>query len=163
MAKKIKPVPDDMHSVTPHLICAGAADAIDFYKKAFNAVEVLRLPGPRGRLMHAMIRIEGSAVMLVDEMPEWGALSPKSLKGSPVTIHIFVPEVDAFMARAVAAGAKITMPVADMFWGDRYGKLEDPFGHHWSVATHVRDVNVDEALQAMQKMADGPQSSDSIA
>lgn len=152
-----------MHSVTPHLICAGAADAIDFYKKAFNAVEVLRLPGPRGRLMHAMIRIEGSAVMLVDEMPEWGALSPKSLKGSPVTIHIFVPEVDAFMARAVAAGAKITMPVADMFWGDRYGKLEDPFGHHWSVATHVRDVTMEEALQAMQKMADGPQSSDSIA
>jgi uncharacterized glyoxalase superfamily protein PhnB len=102
--------------------------------------------------MHAMIRIEGSAVMLVDEMPEWGALGPKSLKGSPVTIHLYVADVDAFVARAVAAGAKITMPVDDMFWGDRYGKLEDPFGHHWSVATHIRDVSPEEMQQAMQKM-----------
>ncbi|HEX9673590.1 MAG TPA: VOC family protein, partial [Burkholderiales bacterium] len=100
----------------------------------------------------AMIRIEGSAVMLVDEMPEWGALGPKSLKGSPVTIHLYVADVDAFVKRAVAAGAKVTMPVADQFWGDRYGKLEDPFGHHWSVATHIRDVSVQEMQQAMQKM-----------
>ena len=149
---KVKAVPDDMHTVTPHLICAGAAAAIDFYKKAFGAVEAGRLPGPNGRLMHAMIRIEGSAVMLVDEMPEWGALGPKSLKGSPVTIHLYVEDVDAFVARAVAAGAKITMPVADMFWGDRYGKLEDPFGHHWSVATHIRDVTPDEMHKAMQQM-----------
>ena len=148
----VKPVPDDMHTVTPHLVCAGAADAIEFYKKAFNAVEGGRLPGPDGRLMHALIRIEGSAVMLVDEMPEWGALGPKSLKGSPVTIHLYVADVDAVVARAVAAGAKITMPVADMFWGDRYGKIEDPFGHHWSVATHIRDVTPEEARQAMQKM-----------
>lgn len=153
MAKKVKPVPDDMHTITPHLICAGAADAIDFYKKAFNAVEEVRLPGPGGKLMHAMIRIEGSAVMLVDEMPEWCAQGPKLLKGSPVTIHIYVPDVDSFVARAVAAGAKITMPVADMFWGDRYGKLEDPFGHHWSVATHVRDVSPEEAQEAMKNMA----------
>lgn len=153
MAKKVKPVPDDMHTITPHLICAGAADAIDFYKKAFNAVEEVRLPGPGGKLMHAMIRIEGSAVMLVDEMPEWCAQGPKLLKGSPVTIHIYVPNVDSFVARAVAAGAKITMPVADMFWGDRYGKLEDPFGHHWSVATHVRDVSPEEAQEAMKNMA----------
>ena len=90
----VKPVPDDMHTVTPHLVCAGAADAIEFYKKAFNAVEEVRLPGPQGRLMHAMIRIEGSAVMLVDEMPEWGALGPKSLKGSPVTIHLYVADVE---------------------------------------------------------------------
>lgn len=152
MVKKVNPVPDDMHTITPHLICAGAADAIEFYKNAFNAVEVVQLPGSQGRLKHAMIRIEGSAVMLVDEMPEWGALSPKSLNGSPVTIHIFVPDVDAFVERAVAAGAKITMPVADMFWGDRYGKLEDPFGHHWSVATHIRDVTMEEAAQAMQQM-----------
>ena len=150
---KIKPVPDGMHTVTPHLVCAGAADAIEFYKKAFNAVEGGRLPGPNGRLMHAMIRIEGSAVMLVDEMPEWGALGPKSLKGSPVTIHLYVDNVDAFVKRAVAAGAKITMPVADQFWGDRYGKLEDPFGHHWSVATHIRDVSAQEMQQAMQKMS----------
>jgi uncharacterized glyoxalase superfamily protein PhnB len=142
-----------MHTVTPHLICAGAADAIEFYKKAFNAVEEVRLPGPQGRLMHAMIRIQGSAVMLVDEMTECGALGPKSLKGSPVTIHLYVENVDASVQRAVSAGAKITMPPADMFWGDRYCKLEDPFGHHWSVATHVRDVSPEEMRQAMQKMA----------
>lgn len=149
---KVKPVPDGMHTVTPHLVCAGAADAIEFYKKAFKAVEEGRLPGPQGRLMHAMIRIEGSAVMLVDEMPEWGAFGPMSLKGSPVTIHLYVEEVDAFVQRAVGAGAKITMPLADMFWGDRYCKLEDPFGHHWSVATHLRDVSPEEMKQAMQKM-----------
>jgi uncharacterized glyoxalase superfamily protein PhnB len=149
---KVKPVPDGMHTVTPHLVCAGAADAIEFYKKAFNAVEGGRLPGPNGRLMHAMIRIEGSAVMLVDEMPEWGAFGPKSLKGSSVTIHLYVEDVDAVVKRAVDAGAKVTMPVADMFWGDRYGKLEDPFGHYWSVATHIRDVSMDEMKQAMQKM-----------
>jgi len=149
---KVKPIPDDMHTITPHLICAGAADAIEFYKKAFNAVEGGRLPGPDGRIMHAMIRIAGSPVMLVDEMPEWGALSPKSLKGSPVTIHIYVEDVDAFAAQAVAAGAKITMPIADMFWGDRYGKLEDPFGHSWSVATHKRDVTPAEMQEAMKNM-----------
>ena len=150
--KPVKPVPDDMHTVTPHLVCAGAAAAIDFYKKAFNAVEGGRLPGPDGRIMHALIRIEGSAVMLVDEMPEWCAFGPKSLKGSPVTIHLYVPDVDAVVARAVAAGAKITMPVADMFWGDRYGKIEDPFGHHWSVGTHIRDVTPEEMQQAMRNM-----------
>ncbi len=149
----VKPIPNDMHTVTPHLVCAGAADAIEFYKKAFNAVEGGRLPGPQGKLMHAMIRIEGSAVMLVDEMPECGALGPKSLKGSPVTIHLYVEDVDAVVARAVAAGAKVTMPVADMFWGDRYGRLEDPFGHHWSVATHIRDVTPAEMQDAMRKMA----------
>ena len=148
---QVNPVPEGMHTVTPHLVCAGAANAIEFYKKAFDAVESGRLPGPDGRLMHAMIRICGSAVMLVDEMPEWGALGPKALKGSPVTIHLYVEDVDAVVARAVKAGAKITMPVADMFWGDRYGKLEDPFGHHWSVATHVRDVSMEEMHQAMQK------------
>ena len=146
---KVKPVPEDMHRVTPHLICAGAAKAIEFYKKAFGAVEEARLPGQDGRLMHAVIRIHGDAVMLVDEMPEWGALSPKSLKGSPVTLHLYVEDVDAFVKRALDAGAKLTMPVQDMFWGDRYGKLEDPFGHHWSVATHVRDVSLEEAQKAM--------------
>jgi uncharacterized glyoxalase superfamily protein PhnB len=149
---KVKAVPDGMHTVTPHLICAGAAAAIEFYKKAFNAKDEGQLPGPNGRIMHAMIRIEGSAVMLVDEMPEWGALGPKSLKGSPVTIHLYVEDVDAFVKRAVAVGAKITMPLDDMFWGDRYCKLEDPFGHHWSVATHKRDVSPEEMKQAMRKM-----------
>lgn len=149
---KVKPVPEGMHTVTPHLVCAGAADAIEFYKKAFGAVEEGRLPGPNGRLMHAMIRIGDSAVMLVDEMPEWGALGPKALKGSPVTIHLYVEDVDAVVKRAVAAGAKITMPLEDMFWGDRYCKLEDPFGHRWSVATHIRDVSREEMRQAVQKM-----------
>ena len=145
-------IPQGMHSVTPHLICAGAAKAIEFYKQAFGAEESARLPGPDGRLMHAAIRIGDSQVMLVDEMPEWGALGPKSLKGSPVTIHLYVDDVDAVVARAVSAGAKVTMPVADQFWGDRYGKLEDPFGHHWSVATHVRDVSMEEAQKAMRAM-----------
>jgi uncharacterized glyoxalase superfamily protein PhnB len=142
-----------MHTVTPHLVCAGAGAAIDFYKKAFGATETSRMPGPGGKLMHASIRIGDSAVMLVDEMPEWGSLGPKALKGSPVVIHLYVNDVDVFTARAVAAGAKVTMPVADMFWGDRYGQLEDPFGHRWSVATHVRDVSPADMQQAMQKMS----------
>ncbi|HWI98235.1 MAG TPA: VOC family protein [Burkholderiales bacterium] len=146
-------IPQGMHSVTPHLICAGAAKAIEFYKQAFGAEEGARLPGPDGRLMHASVKIGDSQVMLVDEMPEWGALGPKSLKGTPVTIHLYVEDVDAFVERAVKAGAKVTMPVADQFWGDRYGKLEDPFGHHWSVATHVRDVSMEEVQSAMRQMA----------
>jgi len=148
---KAKAIPEGMHSVTPHLVCAGAAAAIEFYKKAFGAVELTRLPGAQGKLMHASIRIGDSTVMLVDESPEWGMLGPKALKGSPVTIHLYVDDADAFVARAVKAGAKLTMPVADMFWGDRYGQLEDPFGHRWSVGTHVRDVSPQEMQKAMQK------------
>ena len=148
---QVTPIPEGMHTVTPHLVCAGAAEAIEFYKNAFNAVEVGRLPGPDGKLAHAMIRINGSAVMLVDEFPDWGSFGPKALKGSPVTIHLYVEDVDAFVTRAVDAGAKITMPLEDMFWGDRYCRLEDPFGHHWSVATHVRDVSREEIQRAMQK------------
>jgi PhnB protein len=148
----VKPIPEGMHTVTPHLICAGAADAIEFYKKAFNAIETGRLSDPQGKLMHAGIRIGDSVVMLVDEFPDWGKFGPKSLKGSPVTIHLYVEDVDATFERAVGAGAKITMPLEDTFWGDRYGVLEDPFGHHWSVATHVRDVSPEEMQQAAQKM-----------
>ena len=149
---KVKPIPDGMHTVTPHLVCAGASDAIEFYKKAFNAVEEGRLPGQGGKLMHAMVRIGDSPIMLVDEFPEWGSFGPKALKGSSVTIHLYVEDVDAAVARAVGAGAKITMPLEDTFWGDRYCKLEDPFGHHWSIATHVRDVSPDEMQEAMKKM-----------
>ena len=149
----MKKIPEGMHSITPHLVCAGAAKAIDFYKQAFGATEVGRLPGPDGRLMHAAMKIGDSTVMLADEMPEWGSLGPKALKGSPVTIHIYVEDVDALVARAEKAGAKVTMPVAEQFWGDRYGKLEDPFGHHWSVATHVRDVSREEMGEAMKEMA----------
>ena len=149
----VKPVPELKRTVTPYLVCAGAADAIEFYKKAFNAVEKMRLPGPQGKLMHAAIQIGDSLLMLFDEMPEWGALGPKSLKGSPVTIHLQVGDVDTAFKQAVGAGAEITMPLEDMFWGDRYGKLEDPFGHHWSIATHIRDVGPEELQQAVQKMA----------
>jgi PhnB protein len=148
----VKPIPEGMHSLTPHLICAGAANAIEFYKKAFNAVELTRLPGPDGKLMHGSVRIGDSVLMLVDENPQWGALGPTALKGSPVTIHLYVDDVDAVVAQAVAAGAKITMPIADMFWGDRYGQLKDPFGHSWSVATHTRDLSPEEIQQGMAKM-----------
>lgn len=150
--RKGKPIPAGMHSVTPHLVCAGAADAIEFYKKAFNAVETARLPGPDGKLMHAAVRIGDSMVMLTDESPDWGCFGPRSLKGSPVTIHLYVDDVDAVVDQAVKAGGKIIMPVEDMFWGDRYGKLEDPFGHHWSVATHLREVTPEEMKEAMAQM-----------
>jgi uncharacterized glyoxalase superfamily protein PhnB len=152
---QVDPIPEGMHTITPHLVCAGASEAIDFYKKAFGATEEMRLPGPDGKLMHGSVRIEGSVVMLVDENPEWGALGPTALKGTPVTIHIYVRDVDAFVARAVEAGAKVVMPVNDMFWGDRYGILEDPFGHHWSVATHVRDLTPEEIAQAMREAPPG--------
>lgn len=142
------PVPEGMHTVTPHLVCAGAAEAIEFYKKAFGAEELNRLPGPDGKLMHAAIRIGDSTVMLVDENPEWGSISPVTLKGSPVTLHLYVADVDAAWERALAAGAIGTMAPADMFWGDRFAALSDPFGHSWSLATHVRDVTDEEMMQA---------------
>ena len=146
-----KAIPDGMHTVTPHLICKGAAEAIEFYKRAFGATELSRLPGQNGRLMHAMIGIGDSAVMLADEMPEWGALGPQSLKGTPVAIHLYVQDVDAVAAQAVRAGAKTTMPVSDMFWGDRYGQIEDPLGYRWSIATRVRDVAQADMQKAMQQ------------
>ena len=149
--KKAKPIPDGMHTVTPHLVCADAAGAIAFYKRAFGAKEMMRLAGPGGKLMHAAVQIGDSMVMLVDEMPDWGTLGPKALKGTPVTLHLAVKDVDAFVAKAVSAGAKVTMPVADMFWGDRYGQLQDPYGHSWSVATHIRDMTPDEIREAMAK------------
>lgn len=152
----VQPIPPGMTSITPHLVCRGAAQAIDFYTKAFEAVEQARLPGPDGRLMHALLKIGNAALMLVDEYPEQGAVSPLTLKGSPVTIHLYVADVDTTVARAVAAGAQVTMPVADMFWGDRYGILKDPFGHQWSVATHVRDVGPEELAAAMAKA--GPEA-----
>lgn len=145
---QVKPVPEGMHTVTPHLVCADAAKAIAFYQQAFNATEMMRIPGPGGKLMHACVRIGDSLVMLVDENPQWGCLGPLALKGSPITIHLQVEDVDAVFDQAVRAGAKITMPVADMFWGDRYGRVEDPFGHHWAIATHIRDVSPEEIRQA---------------
>jgi uncharacterized glyoxalase superfamily protein PhnB len=152
-AQSANPIPQGMHSLSPHLICAGAAKAIEFYKAAFNAIEQMRMPGPNGKLMHAALRIGDSTLMLVDEMPEHGAMGPKALKGSPVTIHLYVPDADATFARAVAAGATVRMPLADMFWGDRYGQIEDPFGHRWSIVTHQRDVTPEEMQKAMREMA----------
>lgn len=150
-SSKIQPIPSDMNTVTPHLICAGAADAMAFYKKAFNATEIGRLPGPEGKLMHGSVRIGDSVVMMMDEFPAWGALGPKALKGSPVTVHLYVDDVDASLEQAVAAGAKVIMPIEDMFWGDRYTVVEDPFGHKWSIATHIRDVSAQEMQDSLQQ------------
>ena len=148
----VKPIPEGMHTVTPHLVCAGAAEAIEFYQTAFGATELSRVPGANGKLMHASVRIGDSVVMLNEEMPEWGAFSPKYLKGSAVTIHLYVENADAVFEQAVAAGAKITMPLDDTFWGDRYGKVEDPFGHQWSIGTHVRGETPEEMQKAMEQM-----------
>lgn len=137
-----------MPGITPHLVCADAAEAIDFYTKAFGATEMIRIPCSNGKLMHACLSINGSAVMLADESKEHGMLGPRSLNGTPVTIHLNVPDVDAFFNRAVNAGATVIMPVADMFWGDRYGIIEDPFGHRWSIATPQRQLSMDELLEA---------------
>lgn len=140
-----------LHSVTPHLVCEGAAAALEFYCKAFDAREIMRLPGKEGRLMHASIQIGDSVVMLADDFPEYGGLGPKALKGSPVTLHLNVADVDAAYAQALAAGAQSRMAPADMFWGDRYAQVTDPFGHHWSLATHIRDVTAEEMQAAMQQ------------
>ncbi|MES2264037.1 MAG: VOC family protein [Pseudomonadota bacterium] len=148
---KVSPIPAGMHTLTPHLVCEGAADAIEFYKKAFNAVEYGRMPDGKGKLMHAMMKIGDSHLMLVDDFPDWGSLGPKALKGSPVVIHMYVDDVDAAYAQAIDAGATAKMPPADMFWGDRYGMLTDPFGHNWSLATHVRDVSPEDMQKAMQE------------
>jgi uncharacterized glyoxalase superfamily protein PhnB len=148
----VKPVPDGMHALTPHIVCAGAAEAIDFYKKAFDAVELSRMPGPNGKLMHGAVRIGDSVLMLTDEMPEWGSLGPLALKGSPVVLHLYVPDADAAFAQAVAAGCTVTLPVADMFWGDRYGQVVDPYGHRWSIATHLKDMTPEQMAEGMSRM-----------
>lgn len=150
MTAPVRAIPEGMHSVTPHLVCDGAAEAIEFYKKAFDAVETTRMPGENGKLMHAAVRIGDSTVMLVDAFPDWGSVDPKALKGTPVTLHLYVNDADTIFNQAVAAGATVKMPIADMFWGDRYGQVTDPFGHHWSIATHIRDMTPEEMQQAMR-------------
>lgn len=137
-----------MRTVTPHLCCAGAGEALEFYLKAFGATELCRVPGTDGKLLHAAIGIGDSQVFLVDEFPDFGALGPKSRGGTAVTIHLQVEDADALFARATEAGAKVVMPMSDAFWGDRYGLVEDPFGHRWSIATHIRDVSPEELAQA---------------
>ena len=137
--------------LAPHIVCAGAADAMDFYRRAFGAEELMRLPAPDGKLMHGAMLVNGARLMLVDENPAWGILGPLALGGSAVTLHMTVPDVDAALATAVAAGATLTMPAADMFWGDRYGTVKDPFGHSWSLATPLPNPprGADELAAAM--------------
>ena len=156
----VKAIPDGYHSVTPYLILNAAGDAIDFYKKALGAAEVMRMDDPSGRIHHAEISIGGSRIMLADEHPEIQALSPKTIGGSPVSIHLYVDDVDAAIARAVAAGAKLIRPVADQFYGDRVGGIEDPFGYRWFIATHKEDVSPEEMKkrgeEAMKNMPQPP-------
>jgi PhnB protein len=149
----VKPIPDGYHTATPYLIAKGAAAAIEFYKKAFGATELMRCPGPGGALMHAEIKIGDSPIMLADEFPEMKILSPSSLGGPSGLVLLYVPDVDARFAQAVAAGATVERPVKDEFYGDRAGTLMDPFGHRWTIATHVEDVSPEEIQRRMEAMA----------
>ncbi len=136
----VRAVPKIFRTVTPHLTIEGAAEAIGFYKKAFGAKELGRMKTPDGRVMHAMIMIGNSVIMLNDDFPEWGSKGPKGLGGTPITVHLYVEDADKAFKKAVKAGASVTVPLSDMFWGDRYGLLTDPFGHRWSIATHKKDL-----------------------
>ncbi len=140
----VKPIPDGYHAVTPYLVVHNAAEAIEFYKKALGAIELFRLPGPGGKVMHAEMKIGDSPIMLADEFPEMGAVSPKTVGGSSISLMVYVPNVDEVYNQAVQAGAKAARPVENQFYGDRSGLIEDPFGHKWSIATHVEDVSPEE-------------------
>jgi PhnB protein len=153
MAGKVKPIPEGYHSVTPYLIVDGAAAAIEFYKKIFGAIEVVRMPAPGGRIGHAEIKIGDSHVMLADENPEMNARSPKSVGGSSISLLLYVENVDKIVERAVAAGAKLERPVEDKFYGDRMGGIVDPFGHLWYVGTHIEDVSPEEMKKRMAAMS----------
>jgi PhnB protein len=139
-----KPIPDGYHTATPYLIVNGAAEAIEFYKRALGATELLRMTDPQGRIGHAEIRIGDSVIMLADEHPDMGYRGPRSMGGSSVSILLYVDDVDTIFDRALSAGATVQRPIANQFYGDRSGKLEDPFGHVWSIATHVEDVPPEE-------------------
>ena len=149
----VKPIPDGYHTITPALTIRDCARAIEFYKQAFGAKQRGDVAkGPDGKVMHAELQIGDSVIMMSDEFPEYGTLSPQSTGGSSVQLHIYLDNVDAAFDRAVKAGATVTMPVADQFWGDRYGTLKDPFGHKWSIATHVKDMSEDDMRRAMDEM-----------
>jgi PhnB protein len=153
----VQPIPQGFHSITPFLVVNDATKAIDFYRRAFGAKEIMRNTGPDGKITHAEIRIGDSPLMLSDEMPQAGIRTPRSLGGSTVNIFLYVDNVDTIFKQAESAGAKVEMPLENMFWGDRYGRLTDPFGHSWSVATHKEDVAPEEmkkrAQQAMAQRA----------
>jgi len=146
---KVTPVPEGYHTLTPYLVVDRASEAIEFYKRAFGAAEIARMPGPGGKVMHAEIQIGDSRLMLSDEFPEMGGRSPKAFGGSPASLMVYVADVDTAFTRAVEAGASVEMPLANMFWGDRYGKVKDPFGHVWQMASHVEDVAPDEMAKRM--------------
>jgi PhnB protein len=152
MATQVKTIPDGYHTLTPYLIARGAKEAIDFYKRAFGAEEINCMPGPDGKsVAHAELKIGDSRFMLTDEFPTMGTKGPQTLGGSPVGIFMYVQDVDTSFQRAVKAGATEVMPVKDMFWGDRYGKLRDPFGHEWSLATHKKDLTPEEIGKAARE------------
>jgi PhnB protein len=147
----VKPIPAGYHTITPHLVVNDAAAAIDYYKRAFGAREISRMDTPMGKIGHAELEIGDSRIMMADEWPGAGVKSPQSLGGTPVAIHLYVDDVDSVYQRAVAAGGQQEMPPTDMFWGDRYGKLKDPFGHSWGIATHKEDVAPEEMKRRMQE------------
>jgi PhnB protein len=147
----VKPIPEGYHTLTPFLTVRDAVRAIEFYKQAFCAEERGVAKGPDGKVMHAELKIGDSVIMLSDEFPEYGALSPLSSGGTGMGLHIYVDGVDAAFDRAVKACAQVEMPVTDQFWGDRYGKLKDPFGHKWSIATHTKDMSSDEMKRSMDE------------
>ena len=147
MKSKVNPIPEGCRTVTPYLIMTDAAKAIPFYKEAFGAQELVRLPLPNGKVGHAELQIGDSRIMLAEENPAWAAQSAQTLGGTPVFIHLYVEDADAVFERAVAAGAKVDKPVADQFYGDRSGSLIDPFGHRWSIATHKEDVSLEETMR----------------
>lgn len=151
MASNVKAVPEGYHTVTPYLIIKGAADAIEYYRKALGAKERMRMPQPDGRIGHAELEIGDSAIMLADEFPEMNVRGPKSIGGSPVTIHLYVDDVDAVAKKALAAGAKEIQPVKDQFYGDRAGKFEDPYGHIWYISTHKEDLSPEQISQRMKE------------
>jgi PhnB protein len=150
----VQPIPSGYHTITPYLICRGAAKAIAFYEQAFGAKEKFRLPMPGGLLGHAELEFGDSVIMLADENPDWGAMSPQSLGGTPVSQMMYVKEVDTVFQRALDLGAKVIKPVSNQFYGDRSGHLEDPFGHRWSISTHVEDVPPDELERRMKQASD---------
>lgn len=140
----VKPIPDGYHSITPYLVVKSAAEAIDFYKRAFGATELLRMPDAKGRISHAEIRIGNSIIMMADEHPEIKAYSPAHYGGSPVSLLVYVEDCDAVFHQAVAAGATVERPLADQFYGDRSGGVNDPFGYRWYISTHIKDVSTEE-------------------
>ncbi len=148
----VKPIPDGYHTATPYLIVKGAAEAIEFYKRVFGATELMRVPGPNGVLMHAEIKIGDSIIMLADEFPDMDALSPTTIGGSPVGLMLYLANVDEIFARAITAGAKELRPVQNQFYGDRSGTVTDPFGHKWTIATHVEDVSHEEIERRLAAM-----------